>query len=574
MKLASIQQFPLNRFTGFDADSRSQCQRKTNIEPRLLAFGPDGLDSERIGHLHARMLQHFRGQWQFFSCFLTASLYPSAMSRQIIPFELPLVPSLPTIEGNLDYDQWCHQLQRIDHLLIHSGIEAAFLNDYIQDVLQASGRTTLSAKVQLRLQDRARRALRCNIARSLLNEDFRGFAVRLADSPLLQSFCQIHRLDRIRVPSKSELDRFAKLVPEARVRQIVAQLTCQGHDQPTTLGLEEPVDLDEYFLDTTCLEANIHYPVDWVLFRDATRTLMKAVRLIRGQGLKHRMPDPESFLRDMNRLCIEMTHARAKEDSQRQRKKTVRKMDRLAGVVRNHARRYRQLLDEKWEQTEWTRGQAEQVLERMDQVLEQLPAARRQARERILKGQMVPNQEKILSFYEPEVQVIVRRKAGAEVEFGNTLLLGESRQGLIVDWELFAEAAPSDSRLLATSLTRTEAALERKIKAVGADRGFDSQRNQAELAQRRTYNGVCPRSPDQMKQRNRSWKFKELQRRRSQTEGRVAIFKNNILGSPLLSKGIEHRQLAVAWAVLSHNLWVFARLPEAQEAKASAKAAA
>lgn len=489
------------------------------------------------------------------------------MSCHIIPFELLLVPSLPTIEGNVDYHQWRHQLERIDHLLIHSGIETQFLQDYLQDLLKESGGCSLVAKVQLRLQERARRALRCNIARSLLNEDFRGFAIRLADSPVLQSFCQISRMDRIRVPSKSELERFSKLVPEPRVRELVAQLTRQAHDQPALLDLEEPVDLESCFLDTTCLEANIHYPVDWVLLRDATRTLMKAVRLIRGQGLKHRMLDPESFLGDMNRLCIQMTHARAKDkqDSQRQRKKTLRKMDKLVGVVRGHARRYRQLLDQKWEQTEWTRGQAEQVLRRMDQVLEQLPAARRQARERILKGQMVPNEEKILSLYEPDVQVIVRRKAGAEVEFGNTLLLGESPQGLILDWELFAEAAPSDSRLLPGSLQRTEAALGRKIKAVGADRGFDSKANQSDLAERQTYNGVCPRSPQEMKERIRSWKFKGLQRRRSQTEGRVAIFKNNILGSPLLSKGIEHRQLAVAWAVLSHNLWVLARLPEPEE---------
>ena len=209
----------------------------------------------------------------------------------------------------------------------------------------------------------------------------------------------------------------------------------------------------------------------------------------------------------------------------------------------------------------------------MDQVLEQLPAARRQARERILKGQMLDNAEKILSFYEPDVQVIVRRKAGAEVEFGNTLLVGESRQGVIVDWQLFAESAPADARLLPQSLKRTEQALGRKIKAVGADRGFDSQSNQAELAERKTYNGVCPRSPQQMKQRKGSWKFKEIQHRRSQTEGRIAIFKNNILGGPLLSKGIEHRQLTVAWAALSHNLWVIARLPEKKEEQSQQAAA-
>lgn len=472
---------------------------------------------------------------------------------------------LPTIEGNVDYRDFRDQLERIEFLLIHSGVEAQFIQSSLQDWLakaQSEGSST-STKAQLSFQVRTQRALRCNIARSLLNnEDFRGFAMRVADSPLLQSFCLVSRLGVIKVPSKSELERFSKWIPEAKVREVVAQLTRQGHDQPQKLNLEQPLDLDTYFLDTTCIEANIHYPVDWVLLRDATRTLMGSVILIRQQGLKHRMVAPEIFLRQMNRLCIEMTHAWNQADSQKKRKKVLRKMDKLVGVVRGHAQRYRDLLDQQWEQTEWTRGQADQVLQRMDQVLNQLPAARRQARQRILQGQMPENKDKILSLYDANVQVIMRRKAGAEVEFGNTLLLGESSQGLILDWELFAESAPSDSRLLEPSLERTEKALGIKIKQTGADRGFDSQSNQTKLKERKTFNGVCPRSPQQMKERQKSWKFRDLQHRRSQTEGRIAIFKNNILAGRLLSKGIEHRQLAVAWAVLVHNLWVMARLPE------------
>ena len=117
--------------------------------------------------------------------------------------------------------------------------------------------------------------------------------------------------------------------------------------------------MESAFLDSTCLKANIHYPVDWVLLRDATRTLMKAVRLIRDQGLKHRMEEPESFLTRINTLCIQMTHAGNRTDSRRQRKKTLRQMDRLVGVVRGHARRYRDLLDQQWKQTDWTRPQTE-----------------------------------------------------------------------------------------------------------------------------------------------------------------------------------------------------------------------
>jgi IS5 family transposase len=262
-----------------------------------------------------------------------------------------------------------------------------------------------------------------------------------------------------------------------------------------------------------------------------------------------------------------MTHTRAKEDSQRQRKVTLRKMDRVVGTVSAHARRYRELLDEQWEQTEWSRPQTEQVLRRMDQVLEQLPKARKQARQRIISGQLVDNQEKILSLYEREVRVIVRKKAGAEVEFGNTLLIGENPQGLILDWELFKESAPADSRLLPRSAQRMKKVFGPVLKAIGTDRGFDSAANQEALADDGIYNGVCPRSPHQLKERLGSWKFRKMQRRRSQTEGRVAILKNMFIGQPMRSKGFQSRELTVAWAVLTHNLWVMARMSLAAQAQ-------
>ena len=271
-----------------------------------------------------------------------------------------------------------------------------------------------------------------------------------------------------------------------------------------------------------------------------------------------------------------MTHAWRRQDqvqSRRLRLQTLRQMDRLVGTVRNHARRYRQLLDAHWEQTDWTRPQAEQVLGRTDQVLEQLPAARQQARQRILKGQLVPNEEKILSLYEADVQVIVRKKAGAEVEFGNTLFLAENPKGLILDWELFRESAPADAALLPRSVARMQQAYAPGPQALGADRGFDSELNRFGLNLEGIFNAVCPRSPQQLQRRVRSWKFKRLQRRRAQTEGRIGILKNVFLGQPLPGKGFEHRKLTVTWAVLVHNLWVIARLPRVEAVQSRRRAA-
>ncbi len=491
-------------------------------------------------------------------------------AARILPFQTPLPQVLPTIEGNVDYRDLRDQLLLIDRLLVDSGLEVQLLEKDLQRWL---GRRRTSARAQENRQLHSRRALRCNLARLLLKENYRPFAARLADSPLLQYFCGISEVDRIRVPSKSTLQRYDQWWPETEVRSVVHQLLAQGATTPQTLHLPEPVDLETLFLDTTCLAAPIHYPVDWVLLRDATRTLMKAVSLIRAQGLKHRMDPPQSFLRRINTLAIQMTHAWNHTDSQRQRKRTLRQMDRLVGTVRHHARRYRDLLDQRWDQTQWTRPQTEQVLRRMDQVLAQLPQARHQARERILAGRAVADPDKILSLYEPDVHVLVRRKAGAQVEFGNTLLLAENPQGLILDWELFRERAPADSALLPRTVGRMEKVYGPQLRAVAADRGFDNQINRLGLAAEGIYNGVCPRDPRRLRQRSGSWKFQRLQRRRAQTEGRIAIVKNVFLGARPRSKGFAHRQLTVTWTVLVHNLWVLARWQRAAQVQARHAAA-
>ena len=197
----------------------------------------------------------------------------------------------------------------------------------------------------------------------------------------------------------------------------------------------------------------------------------------------------------------------------------------------------------------------------MDQVLEQLPKARQQARQRILKGQLVPNEEKILSLYEADVHVIVRKKAGAEVEFGNTLFLAENPQGLIIDWELFrgerSRPTPPCCRAPWGACRRPTRRVPKPWRATG---GSIANSTASACNEEKIFNAVCPRSPGQLRQRNRSWKFKRMQRRRAQTEGRIGIVKNVFLGGRMRCKGFEHRDLTVTWTVLVHNLWVLARL--------------
>ena len=134
-------------------------------------------------------------------------------------------------------------------------------------------------------------------------------------------------------------------------------------------------------------------------------------------------------------------------------------------------------------------------------MLELLPKAQAQAHERIIGGRPVASGEKILRLYDTDVQVIVRGKAGAEVEFGNTVLVGENRQGLILDFQIYQDQAPADAHLLVESLARVQAALGRTVGAVGADRGFANETNRQGLAKAEIFDGVCPRQPEKLKAR-------------------------------------------------------------------------
>jgi hypothetical protein len=213
-----------------------------------------------------------------------------------------------------------------------------------------------------------------------------------------------------------------------------------------------------------------------------------------------------------------------------------------------------------WERTDWTRAQAQQILRRVDGVLNLLPRAQKQAHERIIGARQVPNADKILSLYEPEVRVIVRGKTGAEVEFGNTVLLGENRQGVILDYEIFRESAPADSQILFGSLLRVREGTGRDVAAVVTDRGFYSASNRRTLREGTAFDALCPRPPSLLRERMKEEKFARLQRRRAQTEARIAILKRNFLGRPMRARSFEHRELALAWGVLTHNLWMLARM--------------
>lgn len=475
-----------------------------------------------------------------------------------------LRPALTPVSANIDYARFKATLDDISEVLSDGRLEAQAIDLVLED-FESSDPAARARRGRFAVE-----ALRLEVLRHLLGmPSFREFSRTVCASDLLSDFCGVRHLDGIRGAAKSTLERRSKLFAEEQLRQLHRTLTelCGNADLSAMIGLEEPIPMEVCLVDGTCLEANIHYPVDWILLRDVSLTLLKAIKLIREAGLPWRMPEcPEALARAMNRLCIEMTHARGTKEAKKKRKNVLRRMKKLLRKIGAHAQRHRDRLDGDWSLTRFSRREADRVIERVDGKLGQIDQVIKQAHERIIGERPVANKDKILSVHEPDAHVIVRGKAGKTVEFGNTLIISENVDGYITDWKLYRETAPGEPEQLAESLQRQNGFDLDPIEAVCTDRGFGTRQTRARLKALDIYDASCPRQIPLLSERMQEDRFKALQKRRGGTEARIAILTNRWLGGRLRAKGHAHRARAVAWGVLGHNLWLVARkLAQARE---------
>jgi len=488
---------------------------------------------------------------------------------EIVALQQEFRPALPNVYGTVDYREFRDTLIKIDELLTKTDLEHDLVSKALSQFVESRSLDQalfFQSKASGLHYKKLKHALRCNIARHLTGESYRLFSIRLADSTLFQWFTGIDALSSRKAISKSSLERFEKYFDEQTVGEQIKTNIAKFSDAELAkeIGLKEPVDFSQVLMDSTCIKAHIHFPVDWVLLRDAARSLLLAITTIRAQGLKHRMIEPSVLLKEMNKLCISMTHTRRKKDSKKHRKAVLRTMKKVVIRIEKHAKRYRQLLNDSWQKTAWSEAQTQQVIRRIDNIVEQLPVAIKQAHDRIIGERVIQSRDKILSLYDHEAEVIVRGKSGSEVEFGQRFLLAEQEDGLIVDWKLFPKDALQDSKMLKPSIARIEKHFG-AIDSCSTDRGFSSPANEKFLEEKNIYNAVCPKSPVKLKEKLMDPLFISLQTRRSSTEARIGIFKNAFLGKPLRSRIFSNKCHAINWCVLSHNLWVISRKAIADE---------
>jgi len=235
--------------------------------------------------------------------------------------------------------------------ILSSGIEHNFLLTKMRDNQELS----LSVIKYQRVYSSLKKAFREALLLAFTSSAKREMAIRINDSLIFNWFTAINPFEPAKT-SKSSINRYEKRFTDDEISDLIHTLNQAVSDktQAQRLIIEEELDFSRHWADSTCIKADIHFPVDWVLLRDVTRSLVQSIEVIRNHGLKYRIGETQGFIRRMNSLVMQMTHTGNKNNAPIRRKMILRRMKKLMNIVESHGQRNYDLLDNHWKDSDLT----------------------------------------------------------------------------------------------------------------------------------------------------------------------------------------------------------------------------
>ena len=490
--------------------------------------------------------------------------------NKIVPMQSLFNSAVEIVIAGPEYHAMVYDLNFIKELLKNNGFEKEVMEYFIKCAEGKSPDKLLKYNQLEKIQKNARFILYAMVLRKYLRLSLREFHVMLAASPLYQEFCTLNKWTEVQIPSYQQIGLLENSLDPEFIRKLFNLLgnnVIFNKNKTKEIGFKQEFTLNNLYSDSTCIKANIHYPVDYVLFRDMIRTAMLKVEKMRKEGLKVRMPcEPSEFLSGINALCIEMTMSYRQKDSKKKRKATFRRMKRYLKVALGHVKSHLDKFKLEWQNFGFSLLQATLIINALEDILSKHKEVVKIAHTRIINEKIVLSGDKILSIYEDDVHVITRNKDGVKVEFGNTLQIVEQSEGFIVDYDLLKDVSPGDAECGIQSLKKIVACYGgTTINSIVADRGYDAAKFKKWLED---YNAshktnirydVLPKKIDELREKMSDDSYKKKHKRRALSEAKIAHIKD-IAGNPMKQKTISNRQKHLGIAVFTHNLKKLAKM--------------
>jgi transposase, IS5 family len=395
--------------------------------------------------------------------------------------------------------------------------------------------------------------LRLLVVRRLYGWSYADTEHFVNDSLVLRQFC---RLGLARAPDDTTLLRWANLIQPRTLQALLDHVVELARQLRVTRGRKLRV-------DSTVVQTPIHHPTDSSLLVDGVRMLGRLVRRARPavagmlagrrDAFRTRTRSARRRLQQIHRL------ARRQDEAARAARRAVyAQLCQLARQVVRQAERVRQVLDA-------NDAGAERLVQGVAAALERLlPLVRQvitQAARRVLRGESVPAEDKVVSLLEPHTAILTRHKPRQPVEFGRKVWLAEVEGGIVSDVRVLVGALP-DAPEVRPTLTRHQRQFGRPPDLLTGDRGCSTapvRRDAALLGVRRValpHTGP-PSAASRLRERQR-W-FQRGYRWRAGIEGRIGVLQRQYGLARCPDHGATGLERWVGWGVLTANLVTIAR---------------
>ena len=297
--------------------------------------------------------------------------------------------------------------------------------------------------------------------------------------------------------------------------------------------------------DTTVVEADIHEPADSALLWDGVRVMTRILRRMAKQhpSLRKRFPDRR---RRVKRRAYAIKFHRRSLDLVATYRDLIRATEEVCAAARDIVERVARI-----EGLATLREELLQVLPLVERVIDQ-------SRRRVLEGEKVPADEKVVSIFEPHTDILV--KDNRTTYYGHKICLTGGKSSLILDC-VVEEGNPTDSSLVERTLTRHIQLFGKVPRQVAMDGGFASKDNLATAkalgVEDMAFNKKRGLEIHEMVRS--AWVFRRLRDFRSGIEGVISTLKRAFQMSRCAWRGLDSFKAYVSACVTSFNLIVLAR---------------
>lgn len=373
--------------------------------------------------------------------------------------------------------------------------------------------------------------VRAAIYKELKQLEYRELEYHQGDSRICAQFVKI---DELRPYGFQMYHKYISKIKAENLQRLLVELNKIAIAE----GLEDVKQLRQ---DSTVVETNIHYPTNnslvWDCIRESDRLLEK---------LHEEMKDSDyrDYTKDAKRTFYKINNTKSEDKRADLFKKQLVTFTKCINQVSNAIKK----------KCGCSSIAAMGIMAALEKLLPVMRQVFEMTERRQIKGEKVPNDDKIFSIYEQHTDIIV--KGSREVQFGHKINLATGKSNLVLSCDIL-RGNPSDKDLFCPALEKVMSSYGITPRDIATDGGYASKKN-AETARDKgivniVFNKIVGSLQNKVSSLNMETRLKKW---RSGIEANISNIKRGFGLFRCTWKGWEHFQAKVLWSIIGYNIRV------------------